>query len=110
MASTDIDALETAEWLDSLESVLEHDGTERASFLLDRLIGRAWRAGACDPVGRLHRPRGGIDGAHRDRGQGARHPTLSETVAFSAEAAEGTITDLYIPKRGRTRRGALALT
>jgi dihydrolipoamide dehydrogenase len=27
------------------------------------------------------------------------HPTLSETIAFSAEAAEGTITDLYIPKR-----------
>ncbi len=27
------------------------------------------------------------------------HPTLSETMAFSAEAAEGTITDLYIPKR-----------
>jgi len=29
------------------------------------------------------------------------HPTLSETVAFAAEAAEGTITDLYIPKRPR---------
>ena len=27
------------------------------------------------------------------------HPTLSETIAFSAEAFEGTITDLYIPKR-----------
>jgi len=27
------------------------------------------------------------------------HPTLSETVAFAAEAAEGTITDLYLPKR-----------
>ncbi len=27
------------------------------------------------------------------------HPTLSETVAFAAEAAEGTITDLYIPRR-----------
>jgi dihydrolipoyl dehydrogenase len=27
------------------------------------------------------------------------HPTLSETLAFAAEAAEGTITDLYIPKR-----------
>ena len=25
------------------------------------------------------------------------HPTLSETVAFAAEAYEGTITDLYIP-------------
>jgi len=27
------------------------------------------------------------------------HPTLSETVNFAAEMAEGTITDLYIPKR-----------
>ena len=27
------------------------------------------------------------------------HPTLSETVALAAEAFEGTLTDLYIPKR-----------
>jgi len=27
------------------------------------------------------------------------HPTLSETVAMSAEVFEGTITDLCIPKR-----------
>ena len=27
------------------------------------------------------------------------HPTLSETVAFAAEAFEGTITDLYLPRR-----------
>ncbi|UEM24296.1 dihydrolipoyl dehydrogenase (plasmid) [Skermanella mucosa] len=27
------------------------------------------------------------------------HPTLSETIAMSAEAFEGTITDLYMPKR-----------
>jgi len=27
------------------------------------------------------------------------HPTLSETVGLSAEAYEGTITDLYVPKR-----------
>lgn len=29
------------------------------------------------------------------------HPTLSETVAFAAEAFEGTLTDLYIPKRNK---------
>ena len=29
------------------------------------------------------------------------HPTLSETVGMSAEAFEGTITDLYLPKRKR---------
>ncbi|HYX91819.1 MAG TPA: dihydrolipoyl dehydrogenase [Myxococcaceae bacterium] len=27
------------------------------------------------------------------------HPTLSETVGFSAEAYEGTVTDIYVPKR-----------
>ena len=27
------------------------------------------------------------------------HPTLSETVAFAAEMAEGSITDLYIPRK-----------
>ncbi len=29
------------------------------------------------------------------------HPTLSETVAMAAEAFEGTITDLYMPKRAK---------
>jgi dihydrolipoamide dehydrogenase len=29
------------------------------------------------------------------------HPTLSETVAMSAEAFEGTLTDLYLPRKGR---------
>lgn len=27
------------------------------------------------------------------------HPTLSETIAFSAEAYEGTLTDLYMPRK-----------
>jgi dihydrolipoamide dehydrogenase len=27
------------------------------------------------------------------------HPTLSETVAMAAEAFEGTLTDLYLPKK-----------
>ena len=27
------------------------------------------------------------------------HPTLSETVAFAAESFEGTLTDLYVPKK-----------
>jgi dihydrolipoamide dehydrogenase len=29
------------------------------------------------------------------------HPTLSETLAMAAEAYEGTITDLYMPKKSR---------
>jgi dihydrolipoamide dehydrogenase len=28
------------------------------------------------------------------------HPTLSETIAFAAEIAEGTVTDLYVPRKG----------
>jgi dihydrolipoamide dehydrogenase len=28
------------------------------------------------------------------------HPTLAETVAFAAEAFEGTLTDLYLPRKG----------
>ena len=27
------------------------------------------------------------------------HPTLSETVAFAAEAFDGTLTDLYLPRK-----------
>ncbi len=30
------------------------------------------------------------------------HPTLSETLNFAAEVAEGTVTDIYIPKRKKT--------
>ncbi len=32
------------------------------------------------------------------------HPTLSETIAFAAEAYDGSVTDLYLPKRGRRRK------
>ena len=32
------------------------------------------------------------------------HPTLSETVAMAAEAFDGTLTDLYIPKRGAAKK------
>ncbi len=31
------------------------------------------------------------------------HPTLSETMGFAAEAYEGTITDLYMPKKTRSK-------
>ena len=33
------------------------------------------------------------------------HPTLSETIAMAAESFEGTITDLYLPKKGRKGDG-----
>ena len=34
------------------------------------------------------------------------HPTLSETVAFAAEAFEGTLIDLYLPKKKAGKLGA----
>jgi dihydrolipoamide dehydrogenase len=34
------------------------------------------------------------------------HPTLSETVAFAAEAFEGTLIDLYLPKKKAGKPGA----
>jgi pyruvate dehydrogenase E1 component len=44
--SNDIDPVETREWLDALESVLQNEGKERAHYLIERLIDRARRAGA----------------------------------------------------------------
>ncbi len=45
-AANDSDALETQEWLDALETVLEQEGPERAHFLLEKLVEKARRSGA----------------------------------------------------------------
>ena len=37
-AANDPDTLETREWLDALEAVLEREGPERAHYLLEKLI------------------------------------------------------------------------
>ena len=42
----DIDAVETREWLDSLRSVIDRDGIERAHFLLAALVDHARASGA----------------------------------------------------------------
>lgn len=42
----DIDSQETQEWIESLESVIEQEGVERAHFLLEELIGTARLNGA----------------------------------------------------------------
>src|SRR5437763_1398321 len=48
--TNDIDPAETSEWLQSLESVLEHDGTARARFLLTQLREKALREGVEIPL------------------------------------------------------------
>jgi pyruvate dehydrogenase E1 component len=45
----DIDPQETQEWLDALEAVLENEGTERAHYLLERLVDKARRSGTYLP-------------------------------------------------------------
>ena len=45
----DTDPQETREWLESLQAVLEREGTERIHFLLERLIDKARRSGAYLP-------------------------------------------------------------
>ena len=45
----DIDPQETQEWLEALESVLAHEGTARAHYLLEKLIEKARRSGAYLP-------------------------------------------------------------
>jgi len=45
----DLDPLETREWLDSLEAVIDAEGTDRAHFLLDNLIGTARSSGVYLP-------------------------------------------------------------
>ena len=48
-AANDPDTLETQEWLDALEAVLEREGPERAHFLLGKLIEKARMSGAYIP-------------------------------------------------------------
>ena len=41
----DADPAETREWLESVDSVVEFEGTDRLRFLLERVVGRAHEAG-----------------------------------------------------------------
>ena len=45
----DIDPAETREWLDALDSIIEFEGTDRAHYLIERLVDKARRAGAYLP-------------------------------------------------------------
>ena len=47
--SVDIDQLETQEWIDALEAVIQEEGSERAHFIVSQLIDNARRNGADIP-------------------------------------------------------------
>jgi pyruvate dehydrogenase E1 component len=46
---TDMDEIETREWLDALEAVIEREGPERAQFLLESMIDKTRRSGGFVP-------------------------------------------------------------
>ncbi|MFZ1811648.1 MAG: pyruvate dehydrogenase (acetyl-transferring), homodimeric type, partial [Candidatus Nitrotoga sp.] len=46
----DSDSQETQEWLDALDSVLEHEGAERAHYLIGQLVRKAHLAGVALPI------------------------------------------------------------
>jgi pyruvate dehydrogenase E1 component len=45
----DIDPLETREWIESLNSIIENDGPSRASYLLNKVVSEAYTAGLVLP-------------------------------------------------------------
>ncbi|OOY99210.1 pyruvate dehydrogenase (acetyl-transferring), homodimeric type [Solemya velum gill symbiont] len=45
----DVDPQETQEWIEALDAVIEHEGTDRAHYLLEKLIDKARRRGAYLP-------------------------------------------------------------
>jgi pyruvate dehydrogenase E1 component len=49
MAVNDPDQVETKEWLDALETVIENEGPERAHYLMERMVDLARRRGAQIP-------------------------------------------------------------
>jgi len=48
-AANDPDVMETQEWLDALEAVIEQEGPERAHYLMERMVDLARRRGAHIP-------------------------------------------------------------
>ena len=49
----DIDPIETKEWLDSLDAVISKDGSDRAHYLLKKLIDETYKEGSHRPLTRI---------------------------------------------------------
>src|SRR5579859_6458588 len=54
-SAADVDPVETSEWLEALDAVVEHDGPARARELLRRVVERAQHAGT-GTIGTLNTP------------------------------------------------------
>ena len=49
--SQDVDPVETQEWKEALDSVVEYESVERAEFILNQLLGHARKLGVSVPTG-----------------------------------------------------------
>ncbi len=54
-ASPDVDAVETSEWLEAIDAVVENDGPDRARQILTRVVERAQHSGT-GPIASLNTP------------------------------------------------------
>jgi pyruvate dehydrogenase E1 component len=54
-AAADIDAVETSEWLEAVDAVVQHDGPDRARQILTRVVERAQHAGT-GPIATFNTP------------------------------------------------------
>ena len=84
----DIDPVESQEWQDAIEDVIERDGANRAHFLLDKAVQKARAAGATLPPPDVAHEAGGCSGGPQ--------PRVSQPWPSSARQASGVST----PSRG----------
>ena len=91
----DLDPVETQEWLDSLDGVLDVEGPERAHFLIEQVVEGSGQATADVVVGRRR-----LDGIGMQHGSSARAAGAARRVLLGAGDPE--LADL-----GRAGRGGL---
>ena len=53
--TVDQDPVETKEWLEAYESVLQHEGADRAAYLLNQLVARSLPLPVNTPVNSLRK-------------------------------------------------------
>ncbi len=70
--AADADSVETLEWLEALNSVLQRDGPQRAHFLIERLIDHARRSGTHLPY-QAHTAYLNTIAAHQEQRSGGDH-------------------------------------
>jgi pyruvate dehydrogenase E1 component len=87
-ATHDLDPLETQEWRDALSAVLEFEGTERAQFLLEQVLGEARRKGAPVPYATATPYLNTIPSERQDRhpGDGAIERRIRSFIRWNAAA------------------------